>query len=181
MNLGNLLRRHRKEKGLTLKAVAEKAGVSEGFMSQVENNVKTPSIASLMNICEAMGANAGTLLLQFKNQERLFLIYRNEWDDVELPHTGFVTRRFCPPESRTIIDTALLFLEPAKSIPVRKEIGKNTQEVLCVLQGSLELVHGDKVVYLAEGDAVHLWSEPQRQVVTNNGHEMAVVLWVGTA
>ncbi|MBW2001554.1 MAG: helix-turn-helix transcriptional regulator, partial [Deltaproteobacteria bacterium] len=44
MNLGSLIRRYRKEKRLTLRAVAEKAGISEGFLSQVENDVNSPSV-----------------------------------------------------------------------------------------------------------------------------------------
>lgn len=179
MNLGSLIRRHRKENKLTLKAVAERAGVSEGFMSQVENNVKTPSLGTLMNICRAIGADVGELMNQLKNQERLFVVTRAEWDEVDLPHTGFATRRFCAPEDRTVIDSAVLFIAPGKSIPVRKNV-KNGQEILCVLQGTLELRHGEQVVTLHQGDAAHLWTEPRNQAVTNQGSELAVVLWVGT-
>jgi len=179
LNLGTLLRRHRKEKGLTLKAVAERAGISEGFMSQVENNVKAPSVSTLLNICTAIGIDTGSLFDQLKRQEKLFLIRKSEWDEVDVPHTGFATRRFCPPENRSQIDSAVLIIEPQKSIPVRKNL-KNGQEILCVLQGTLELVHGDQEVTLKEGDAVHIWTEPQRQAITNSGRERAVVLWVGT-
>lgn len=179
MNLGSLLKRFRKANKLTLKAVAEKAGVSEGFMSQVENNVKSPSLSTLMNICDAVGADIGELMNQLKNQERLFVVSRTEWDDVDLPHTGFATRRFLAPEDRTVLDSAVLFIEPGKSIPVRKNT-KNAQEILCVMQGTLELKHGDKVVTLAEGDAAHFWTEPRDQSVTNRGKDLAVVLWMGT-
>ena len=58
MNLGSVLRKHRKELKLTMKEVAEKARISEGFLSQIENNVNTPSVDTLMNICGAMGVNA---------------------------------------------------------------------------------------------------------------------------
>jgi transcriptional regulator with XRE-family HTH domain len=177
MTLGSLLRRYRKEKKLTLKTVAEKSGVSEGFMSQVENNVKSPSLDTLMNICEAMDVNVGDLLNQFKNQERMVVITRRDWEDVDLPHTGFATRRFWPPENRTMIDSAILFLEPKKSIPVRKDI-KNSQEVLCILKGAVELIHGERTVHLGEGDTVHLWSDPVRQSITNTNRGLAVVLWV---
>ena len=179
VNLGSLLRHHRKDKKLTLKAVAEKAGVSEGFMSQVENNVKGPSVVTLMKICQAMDLNPGELMDQLQNQEDLYLVTKGEWAEVDLPHTGFATRRFCPPEARSIVDSALLFIEPGKAIPVRKNV-KNGQEVLCLLQGALELIHGDKVVSMVQGDAVHLWSRSEHQLVSNNGDELAVVLWVGT-
>ena len=179
MNLGTLLRRRRKEKKLTLKAVAERAGVSEGFVSQVENSVKSPSLETLINICNAIETDLGELLNQLKNKERLFLIRKSEWDEVDLPHTGFATRRFCSPEDREVIDTSLLFIEPGKSIPVRKNM-KNGQEILCVLEGILKLRHGDHNVTLSQGDAVHIWTETENQAVTNSGKGLAVVLWVGT-
>ena len=62
MNLGALIRRHRKERKLTLKSVAEKARISEGFLSQVENSVSSPSVDTLFGICHALGVNAGDLL-----------------------------------------------------------------------------------------------------------------------
>ncbi len=179
MNLGTILRRHRKEQRLTLRAVAERAGVSEGFMSQVENNVKSPSLDTLINICDALGVDAGRLLDQLQNKERLFLIRQGEWEEVELPHTGFATRRFCPPQDRSVIDSAMLFIEPGKSIPVRKNL-KNGQEILCVLRGALELVQGEQTIRLGVGDSVHFWSDPQRQSITNVSGEQAVAMWVGT-
>ncbi|MFH1033672.1 MAG: XRE family transcriptional regulator [Pseudomonadota bacterium] len=179
MNLGSLLRWHRKQHKLTLRAVAEKVGVSEGFMSQVENNVKSPSLDTLIKIGEAIGVEAGELLNQLKDKEQQFPIRRAEWDDIDIPHTGFATRRFCAPQDRSVIDSAILIIEPGKSIPVRKNL-KNGQEILCVLQGRLELVQGERVVELQVGDAIHFWSEPQKQRITNLGQELAVALWVGT-
>lgn len=179
MTLGAMIRRSRKERKLTLKAVAEKAGVSEGFLSQVENDSKSPSVDTLLHICNAMSVNVGDVLNKLQNQERLFVIRRTEWDDVDLPHTGFATRRFVPPDDRSAIDGAILFLEPGRSIPVRKNI-RNGQELLCVLRGSLELVRDRTRVELVEGDAAHVWADPNSQRITNIGDGLAVVFWVGT-
>ena len=179
MNLGTIIRRYRKEKKLTLRAVAEQAGISEGFMSQVENNVNSPSVDTLINICNAIGVNAGDVLNQVEKQERLVLIRKSEWDDVDLPHSGFVTRRFLAPENRTVIDTSILVIDPGKSIPSRKNI-KNGQEVLCILKGSVELVHGEQIISLREGDSVHYWSDTGKQMITNKNSMRSIVLWVGT-
>ena len=77
------------------------------------------------------------------------------------------------------MDSAVLVMEPGKSIPVRKNI-KNGQEVLCVLKGSLELIHGDQDISMEEGDSVHFFAEPKRQIITNRGNDMTIVLWIGT-
>jgi len=179
MNIGTLIRRYRKEKKLTLKAVAEKASISEGFLSQVENDVNSPSVETLMRICNAIDVNAGDLLTQVNKQEKLILIKKSEWDDIDLSHTGFVTRRFFPPEDRTIMDSSILVIEPGKSIPVRKNI-KNGQEVLCVLKGNVELILSGEIVSLTTGDSVHFWSNPENQKISNTSTKISFVLWVGT-
>lgn len=179
MNLGPLIRRHRKDRELTLKEVAEKAGVSEGFMSQVENNVKSPSVETLIKICNAIGVNAGDVLNQVGSQERLIVIRKREWEDVDLPHTGFITRRFFQPENRTVIDSAIIVLLPNRSIPVRKDIN-NGQELLCILKGSLELVRLKETITLFEGDIVHYWSDKEKQKIVNSTDKQAIALWIGT-
>jgi transcriptional regulator with XRE-family HTH domain len=179
MNIGTLIRKCRKERKLTLKAVAEKAGISEGFLSQVENAVNSPSVDTLIRICNAVGVDAGSLISQVSKQERSILIKKSDWDDIDLSHTGFVTRRFFPPESRSVIDSSILVIEPGKSIPVRKNI-KNGQEVLCVLKGSVQLNLGDETLSLVEGDSVHFLSNPDNQKITNTSSSTSFVLWVGT-
>jgi transcriptional regulator with XRE-family HTH domain len=179
VNLGALIRKHRKGRNLTLKAVAEKAGVSEGFLSQVENSVSSPSVDTLISVCNAIGVNPGDLLNQAGTQENLVVFRKREWDEVEIPKAGFVTRRFLSPENRSVIDSAVIFLRPGMKIPVRKNV-KNGQELLCVLKGSLELVHGDQTILLSEGDAVHFSANPSKQHIANRTNGTTVVLWVGT-
>ena len=179
MNIGALLRKCRKEQKLTLKAVAEKSSISEGFLSQVENSVSSPSVETLMRICNALGVNAGELLSQVSKQENRILIRKSEWDEIDCPHTGFVTRRFFPPEDRQVIDSAILVIEPEKSIPVRKNI-KNGQEILCVLRGTVRLQHGDTTVELNEGDSIHYRALSSQQKIFNTTDSTSIVLWVGT-
>jgi transcriptional regulator with XRE-family HTH domain len=179
MNLGFLIRQNRKKQKLTLKDVSQKAGISEGFLSQVENSVNSPSVDTLMKICNALGVNAGDILNQVSDPERLVIIRKKDWPSIDVPHTGFATRRFLSPENKSVIDSALLIIEPGKSIPARKGT-KNQQEVLCVLQGTLEVNHSAGVFTLMQGDALHLWSDNGKQKVTNTGKKSAVALWVGT-
>jgi transcriptional regulator with XRE-family HTH domain len=179
MNIGPMIRRLRKEKKLTLKSVAAKAGISEGFLSQVENNVNSPSVDTLVKICNAIEVNTGDLLNLAENQQKLNIIRRTDLDDVEIPRAGFATRRFVPPENRTVVDSAVLIIAPGKSIPIRKNL-KSGQEMLCMLKGTLELNHGDQTVIMGEGDMAHYWVEPRRQIISNNTNHTAMVFWVGT-
>jgi transcriptional regulator with XRE-family HTH domain len=179
MNIGTLIRKCRKDRKLTLKVVAEKASISEGFLSQVENDVNSPSVETLIRICNAIGVDAGELISRVNRCQEIEVIRKSEWDEVDFSHTGFVTRRFFSPEYRTIIDSAILVVEPGKSIPARKNV-KNGQEVLCVLRGAIELLLGERTYMLAEGDCVHLFSNREKEMITNRGSATGFVLWVGT-
>jgi transcriptional regulator with XRE-family HTH domain len=179
MNIGPMIRSYRKKQKLTLKAVAEKAHVSEGFLSQVENNVNSPSVDTLIKICNAVGVNAGDLLNKVENQERQVVIRKHDHQDIDIPNIGFATKRFLSPENRTVIDSGILVIEPGKSIPVRKGV-KNAQEVLCVLEGTAELIHSAGNIRLEEGDAVHFFSDPKDQSVKNIGTGQVKALWIGT-
>jgi transcriptional regulator with XRE-family HTH domain len=179
MDLGSVIRLKRKERKMTLKAVSAKAGISEGFLSQIENNVNSPSVDTLMSICAAIGCDAGEVIRDAQNQERISVIRKKDIADVDIPHVGFATRRFFPPESRRDIDSAVLVIQPGKSIPARKGV-RNSQEVLCVLKGFLELTYEDKNIMLGEGDIAHFWTESGKQHITNKSKSRAVALWVGT-
>ncbi|MBN2080265.1 MAG: helix-turn-helix domain-containing protein [Spirochaetes bacterium] len=179
MNLGSIIRKHRKELKLTMKEVAERAKISEGFLSQIENNVNTPSVDTLMNICNAIGINAGDVLNQVKNREKFVVIRKSDWGDIDIPQSGFATKRFFSPDNRTDIDTAVLVIREGKTIPVRKNI-RNSQEILCVLRGKVELELGEDRVTLSEGDAIHYWSNPAKQMIIGKSKTDAVVAWTGT-
>jgi transcriptional regulator with XRE-family HTH domain len=163
---------------LTMKEVAERARISEGFLSQIENNVNTPSVDTLMNICAAMGLNAGDILNQVEQQIKFVVIHKSDWGDIDVPQSGFATKRFFPPDSRTVIDTAILVINQGKSIPVRKNL-RNSQELLCVLKGKVELELGDEKIMLSEGDSIHYWSIPGKEMIFGKS-QSSVVVWVGT-
>ena len=61
IQIGRSLRDARRRRGLTLKAVAQEAGVTESFLSQVERDIASPSIATLRRTV-ALGTTIGTLL-----------------------------------------------------------------------------------------------------------------------
>jgi transcriptional regulator with XRE-family HTH domain len=53
--IGERLRHAREARQLTLAVVAERSGLTKGFLSRVEREATSPSVASLVRICEAIG------------------------------------------------------------------------------------------------------------------------------
>ena len=62
MTLGEKLQAVRKEQGLTLQQVADAAGLSKAFVSQIESGTANPSLASLKRVGNALEHPAGRAL-----------------------------------------------------------------------------------------------------------------------
>lgn len=61
MSLGSTIREHRLAHGFTLVALAERSGLSQPFLSQVENDRARPSVDSLYRIATALGTTPQAL------------------------------------------------------------------------------------------------------------------------
>lgn len=61
--LGNNIKKIRKEKGLGIKDIADVVGISEAYVSQIENNKRSnPSVDILKSIAESLGVELSDLL-----------------------------------------------------------------------------------------------------------------------
>lgn len=63
-SLGERIRERRKAVGLTLKAVADAAGLTAGFISQIERGLAQPSITSLTNVAQVLDLDPAAFLVQ---------------------------------------------------------------------------------------------------------------------
>ena len=57
MDIGNKIKELRNKKGLTQEELADRCELSKGFISQLENNVTSPSIATLIDILQCLGTD----------------------------------------------------------------------------------------------------------------------------
>ncbi|MDN6680524.1 MAG: helix-turn-helix domain-containing protein, partial [Yaniella sp.] len=60
--LGRRLRAVREQNRLTIDQVASFTGLSKGFLSRVERDLTSPSVASLVAICQVLGVPPGQML-----------------------------------------------------------------------------------------------------------------------
>ena len=62
MDIGSKIKELRVVKGLTQEELADRAELSKGFISQVERDLTSPSIATLSDILQCLGAVSYTHL-----------------------------------------------------------------------------------------------------------------------
>ena len=64
MKLGSVIKEIRTSKGIKQNFVAKKAGISPVFLSQIESDIKTPSMQTLKAIAEVLDLPLALLVLK---------------------------------------------------------------------------------------------------------------------
>ena len=72
MKIGNKIKQLRTQKGLTLAELASRCELTKGFLSQLERDLTSPSIATLSDILEALGSSLAEFFREDKNDKFIF-------------------------------------------------------------------------------------------------------------
>lgn len=172
--LGQRLLSSRGKCGLSLRTLAGKAGLSASFLSQVERDETSPSIASLEKIALALGIDMADLfsrnqsdpVVRAKQRARL----ESGWSKGSIEVLSRVHGRMRP---------KMVTLEAGGAsglFPVE------TGEVfLLVVKGKLLAKFSDRTAELTEGDSLHALPEHRLTELKNGTPDKAVALMVSTA
>ncbi len=74
--IGSLIKQIRKSKSLTLQELAKKSGFSVGYISTLERDMSSPTLATLQSLCLALNITVMDLLSRLDNSKNL--ISKNE-------------------------------------------------------------------------------------------------------
>ena len=77
MDIGAKIKRLRLSNQLTLEELANRSELTKGFLSQLERDLTSPSIATLENILEALGTNLKDFFSEDENY-RAFIVVNVE-------------------------------------------------------------------------------------------------------
>lgn len=153
--VGETLRALRGERGLSLRALASRSGLSPSFLSQVERGLTDPSISSLRRLAEALDATMLALLgepADAPGGERI--VRRQLRRRVAMPDSGLVNELLSSEHARRL-DVRIATLEPgaATAATSRSHPG---EEFLLVVEGQLALTVDGEELDLYAGDAITL-------------------------
>lgn len=149
MTVPGRIRALRRQKGITVAALASSIGIHKGHLSRIERGEKTPSLATLEAIAKALGAGMAQLFGEKTNEEDVMVVRRAERKktgdrktyQLEVLWTGADNT----PLAAYVVSPGPQFLE--HEVPNHQ--GK---ELLFVLQGKIEVQVADKLLLLNPGD-----------------------------
>jgi transcriptional regulator with XRE-family HTH domain len=150
-DLGSRIRALRRARRLTLRAVADSAGVTESFLSQVERGAASPSIASVQRIARGLGLSIGQL---FAEQPGAGSLVRRG-DRRRIAYRGLrAVDEFLTPPSAARLQVILSTVEPGGGTGDEPYTHDSDEEVVVVLEGELEVFVGEEHYHLDTGDSI---------------------------
>jgi transcriptional regulator with XRE-family HTH domain len=176
LQLGPRIRSLRQARQVTLRELAERAGVTESFLSQVEREVTSPSIASVQRIARALDLGIAEL---FVDEPPLGRVVRRG-DRRRIVYNGLnAVDEFLTAGRDGRLQVILTTLEPGGGTGDEAYTHESDEEVVIVLEGSLELWVCDEHHVLADGDSI-AYSSRQPHRNRNPGPGRAVILFCAT-
>ena len=173
MSIGNRLKELRVLKGLTQEELADRAELSKGFISQVERDLTSPSIATLTDILQCLG----TSLSEFFSEEPEEPIVFGRQDyfekyDAELKNE---IQWIVPSSRKNRMEPILLTLKAGGS--PSPEDPHEGEEFGYVLHGSVTVHLGNRACKAKKGESFYFTAGKNHYLSSKAG---AVILWVSS-
>jgi transcriptional regulator with XRE-family HTH domain len=174
IDVGERLREIRRMRRCTLRTVAERSGLSESFLSQVERGRSNASIASLRRIADALAVSVSDL---FEPDARPQPRVLRRPDRPALSFGVLGRKLLLTPKPLQHLEVFVGELDPGGSTGPEPYSHGDSEELFVVLNGTVQLELGGELHELGSGDSIdYRSSTPHR--ISNVGAELAEVMWI---
>ena len=175
IDIGDRIKRRRVKLGLTQEELAARTELSKGFISQLERNLTSPSIATLSDILEALGTNLSDFFSEQAEEKVVFGA-----DDVfvkEDEEAGHSIHWLIPNAQKNALEPILVTLVPGGHTV--EDDPHEGEEFGYVLSGSIVLRLGERTFRVRRGSSF-CFKPTAVHYITNDSKREALVLWVST-
>ncbi len=176
MEIGSKIKRLRVRLGLTQEELAARTELTKGFISQLERDITSPSIATLMDILEALGTNVSEFFSE-REDDGVMVYAADDMFIKEDDEAGVSIRWLVTNAQRNALEPILVTLAPGAS--TEPDDPHEGEEFGYVLSGVITLVSGEQKHRVRRGDAFY-FRPTGVHYLTNSGKTEGKVLWVST-
>ncbi len=171
VQIGHKIKELRMLKGLTQEELADRAELSKGFISQVERDLTSPSIATLIDILQCLGTDLKTFFNDSADEQVVF--HKADYFEKEDSELKNKIEWIIPNAQKNMMEPILLTLEPGGSTyPDNPHEG---EEFGYVLSGSVSVVVGGKAYRAQKGESFYFVPRYKHYIESKKG---ASLIWV---
>lgn len=173
MDIGAKIKGLRLQRGLTQGELASRCELTKGYISQLENDIASPSIATLIDILNILGVEPN----KFFTEEREEKIVFTKSDFFESSDELNTKIWLIPNSQKNEMEPMLLVLDEGGQSDIRTPF--EGEEFGYVLEGKICIEHGKFKNYAKKGDAFYIDGSKEHRLV-NCAAGRSRVLWVTT-
>lgn len=173
MEIGSKIRRLRILNNLTQEELADRTELSKGFISQLERDLTSPSIETLMDILQCLGVTPAEFFSERPVDQIVF--GRSDYFEKKDTELGNLIRWIIPNAQKNMMEPILLTLEAGGSTyPDNPHDG---EEFGYLLSGNADIHLGKELWHAKKGESFYFRSDRTHYISTKNG---CTLLWVST-
>lgn len=173
MNIGKKIKQIRLQRALTQEELADRCELTKGYISQLENDLCSPSIATLIDILNVLGVSLQEFFTESKDEKIVF-----KKDDFFTSVNGSgITTWLIPNSQKNEMEPIILTLPPMAESEERLPF--EGEEFGYVLQGKVAVVTDAGKYVVKEKEAFYLNGKRQHKIVNESKNESRM-LWITT-
>ena len=173
MDIGNKLKELRVLKGLTQEELADRSELSKGFISQLERNLTSPSITTLMDILQCPGTSIGEFFNEAPDEQIVF--GKQDYFVKEDTEYKNEIKWIIPNAQKNTIEPIYLTLQAGGS--TCPDTPHEGEEFGYVLQGAVSIHLGNKTYKAKKGESFYYTADKTHFLSSKNG---ATLIWVSS-
>lgn len=173
MDIGNKLKELRVLKGLTQEELADRSELSKGFISQLERNLTSPSITTLMDILQCLGTSIGEFFNEAPDEQIVF--GKQDYFVKEDTEYKNEIKWIIPNAQKNTMEPIYLTLQAGGS--TCPDTPHEGEEFGYVLQGNVSIHLGNKTYKAKKGESFYYTADKTHFLSSKNG---AVLIWVSS-
>lgn len=181
IQISTKIKEKRKAKGITVQELADKADVSKGLISQIENNRTVPSLLVLVNIIRALNLDMNEFfndIYQHKHAPKVILKKKEEYQPFQKENAkGFFYNRVL---TRNIKDSTvdIVMLELKAGARRAQLVKTDAYEYKYVVKGSVEYIINNESYIVEEGDSIFFDGRlPHKPANVGEGDALILVVY----
>jgi len=178
MDFGTTIKKLRLKQNLTLRNMAELSGCSISFLSQVERDMISPTVASLRKISDALGVTITSFFEEADGEQDIHVVRKDKRVRLASKASKVVYESLKPRGANSVLEPLYHILEKGaySGDDFNRHVG---EEFVFVQKGQIELNIDGKLMTLNEGDsAVYNSNIPHKWKNIFDGE--TILLWVNT-
>ena len=173
MDIGNKLKELRVLKGLTQEELADRSELSKGFISQLERNLTSPSITTLMDILQCLGTSIGEFFNEAPDEQIVF--GKQDYFVKEDTEYKNEIKWIIPNAQKNTIEPIYLTLQAGGS--TCPDTPHEGEEFGYVLHGAVSIHLGNNTYKAKKGESFYYTADKTHFLSSKNG---ATLIWVSS-